>query len=220
MSSIHIEKVSCPFCRHIQEFALRDFVDVEEDPALKQQLLGGALMRMDCSQCGAQTDVVFPLLYHDTEFRLLLWLIPGQGVPGDHEHKIGELDSALAATHQFRIVRTANELKEKIMIAEAGLDDRVVELFKAVIRRDPKSEIQSEDVVLFAGLEREEAENVLLFAVLRGKDRFEFPIAFDVFARFADEAESLAESLYAADGPWLTVDQPTTVARIRERRLE
>jgi hypothetical protein len=220
MSASHSEKVTCPACHHHQEFTVWDFMDVTDEPERKQQVLTGALMRMTCTQCATETDVIHPLLYHDTEFRLLLWLIPGDGLPGDHEHKIEEIDATLAATHQFRLARTANELKEKIVIAEAGLDDRVVELFKAVIRKDPETEIQAGDRVLFAGLEREDEENVLVFAVLRGKDRFEFPVQFEVFAQFADQAEAMAESLFSDGGPWLTVDEATTAARIRERNLE
>ena len=106
------------------------------------------------------------------------------------------------------------------MIAEAGLDDRVVELFKVVMRRDPETQIQAGDILLFAGLEREDDENVLLFAVLRGKERFEFPIPFAVFAQFSSEAESLAESLYTSDSLWLTVDEAITRARIHERNME
>ena len=220
MSSNPVNQLRCPVCRHVQEFTLRNVVDVTDDPERKQALLTGALTRMTCAKCGAETDVLYPLLYHDTEYRLMIWLIPGRGQPGDDDHKLGEIDATLAATHQFRLVRTANELKEKVVIAEAGLDDRVVELFKVVMRRDSDSQIQAEDSLLFAGLEREDDENVLLFAVLRGKERFEFPIPFAVFAQFSGEAEALAESLYSGDGLWLTVNEAITRDRIRERNME
>lgn len=220
MNSNPVNQVSCPVCRHVQDFTQWNYVDVTDDPVRKQALLTGALTRMTCAKCGLETDVLYPLLYHDTEYRLMIWLIPGRGQPGDDGHKIGEIDATLAATHQFRLVRTANELKEKVVIAEAGLDDRVVELFKVVMRRDPETQIQAGDILLFAGLEREDDENVLLFAVLRGKERFEFPIPFAVFAQFSSEAESLAESLYTSDSLWLTVDEAITRARIHERNME
>lgn len=220
MSSSPVKQVCCPVCRHIQDFTLWNFVDVTDDPERKQALLNGALTRMTCDKCGAETDVIYPLLYHDAEFRLMIWLIPGRGQPGDDEYKIEEIDAALAATHEFRLVRTVNELKEKVVIAEAGLDDRVVELFKVVMRRDPETQILAGDSVLFAGLDREDDENVLLFAVLRGKERFEFSIPFGVFAQFSSEAESLAESLYTGDSIWLTVDEAITRTRIRERKME
>jgi hypothetical protein len=220
MSESRVEKVTCPVCRHAQDFTLAKFLDVTDNPGLKQALLSGELTRMTCAKCGAETDVLFPLLYHDTEFRLMIWLIPVQGTPGDHDHAIGEIDATLAATHQFRVVRTANELKEKVVIAEAGLDDRVVEFFKVVLRREPGAQIMAGDIILFGGLEREADENVLLFTVLRGTERFEFSIPFETFAHFSKEAEPLAESLYADGGLWLTVDEATTTARLRERNLE
>jgi hypothetical protein len=202
----------------VQDFEVRETVDVTEHPELKAQLLSGALLRWVCAKCGADSDVIYPLLYHDQDCRLLFWLIPGDGQPGDQDPKLKTLDPGLAVTHQLRLVRTANDLKEKVVIADAGLDDRVLELFKALMREDPETQLRPGDTVLFAGLAEEDAVAVLVFTVLRGREQCEFSVPFDLFSRFAEEAESLAESLFAGTDPWMVVDEQTATRRILERK--
>lgn len=219
MSSKHTEQLTCPACSRLQEFAVWDTVEASEDPQLKEQLLSGQLLRMTCAKCGTATDVSYRLLYHDRDYRLLLWLIPGDDMPSPDDPRHGAVDPDVAATHQLRVVRNGNALKEKIVIADAGLDDRVVELFKAVMRQDTDSRIGQDDGLWFAGLDTEDGETVLVFAVLRGEDLVELTVSFDVFSRYADAAESYAESLFAGPEPWKIVDETTAARKIREQGL-
>lgn len=221
MSSSHTEKLSCPVCHHAQEFTIWDFVDASAQPELKVRLLAGTLTRMTCEQCGAETDVVHPLMYSDSDYRLLFGLIPGGADTGHLDPRLAEVDPDLASTHQLRLVGSPNELKEKVVLADAGLDDRAVELFKLLLRRDTANQIHADDGLLFAGLDQEDGESVLIFAILRGKERLAFSVPFDVYARFAEQAESLAESLYTAtSGPWFVVNEKTAAKGIEDRGLE
>ena len=221
MSSSHTEKLTCPACHHVQDFTIWDFVDVTERPELKTKLLSSTLMRMACGKCGVETDIVYPLMYHDTEYRLLFGLIPGGADAGHLDPRLAEVDPDVASTHQLRLVGSPNELKEKVVLADAGLDDRVVELFKLLLRRDDENQIQEGDGLLFAGLDQEDGESVLIFAILRGTERLAFSAPFEVYARFAEEAESLAESLFTTtSGLWSIVNETTAAKGIEDRGLE
>ena len=221
MSSSHTEKLTCPACHHVQEFTIWDFVDVTELPELKAKLLSSTLMRMICAKCGVETDIVYPMMYHDTEYRLLFGLIPGGPNSGHLDPRLAEVDPNVATTHQLRLVGSPNELKEKVVLADAGLDDRVVEIFKVLLRRDDQNEIHEGDGLLSAGLDQQDGESVLVFAILRGAERLAISVSFEVFAHFANQAESLAECLFtAASGPWLVVNETTAAKGIHDRGLE
>jgi hypothetical protein len=220
MSESKKHKIRCPACQHEQEFTLWEAIDATQDPGLKEQLLAGQLNRMTCSQCQEETDIIAPMLYHDSETRLMIWLLPGVQTPTGDDDGLGSQESGMDLIYHFRLVRTLNALKEKVVVAEAGLDDRALELFKVLMRRDPNSQLQAGDTLLFAGLGEEESEPVAYFAVLRGKEQFMFSMPFDVLSRFADEAESQAETLFKSVERWLQVDQETIERQLAEVERE
>jgi hypothetical protein len=118
------------------------------------------------------------------------------------------------------LVRSLNALKEKVLIADAGLDDRMLEFFKVMMRRDAASELQARDHLLFAGIEVVEGETVLAFAVLRGCEELAFEVPFGTYAEFAEGAEGHAERLFPPTDQWWVVDEETTARRIVECGLK
>jgi hypothetical protein len=66
----------------------------------------------------------------------------------------------------MRLVTTINELKEKIFIFDAGLDDRVVELFKMLALSKMKADDASQipDELRFSKMETVDGEEKMFFA--------------------------------------------------------
>jgi len=137
-----------------------DTVNVTDNPELKSALIEGRLWTHRCPSCGVEAPVPFPLLYQDMS-------LPG-GLPGaslmvmlsfDEDFDPTELDAGMS-DEQFlsrmgaqttRLVRSHNALIEKIHIAESGLDDRSLEVLKAVVRKQVPS--MQEPELLFNGRE-------------------------------------------------------------------
>jgi hypothetical protein len=199
--------ISCPSCRHEQPFTVWNSIDAALDPELKDRLLSGDLTAFRCEKCGRRTSVDHVLLYHDADKRLMIWFIPG-GEPLDEEDAgvDGLPPPDAAGAYQFRLVRSHNELKEKIYIADAGLDDRVVVLFKLLlVTRVLKDARRTEILFVECGGKGDEKE--MVFASLHEKRHDLFSVPFDVFRTFADQFGPGDLDVFAAHGRWLFVHE-------------
>ena len=80
------------------------------------------------------------MLYHDMQQKIMVSYPGGEGTQGLAKEsfdlvKTGEgLPLNVMGDYRFRIVFSQNALREKAMIFNLGLDDRVVELAKHVVR--------------------------------------------------------------------------------------
>jgi len=118
-------------------------VDVVASPQLRQAVLSRQLLKQSCEQCGELVETQYPFLYQDANNRLLVYYVPT--TRQDVQQKIGEalaqmneqiaagtlgLGTDAAFDYQFRVVATYDELLDKILVREHGLDDRIIELMK------------------------------------------------------------------------------------------
>lgn len=58
--------------------------------------------------------------------------------------------------YQVRLVSSLNDLKEKILISDAGLDDRVIELLKIYIEAMASDQFDADECIKVVFLSREE----------------------------------------------------------------
>ena len=158
--------VICSSCGHEQRFVVWQSVNVSLDPELKGQLLSGKPMEFSCDHCGDKDRVVYPLLYHDMDRGLMIWLFPGDEAPEDASGMPLGIVNRMAETYQFRWVQSCNELLEKIHLADAGFDDRVFELFKVFLRKQWVDQISEADDLLFSGIEGREDERRILLEIV------------------------------------------------------
>ena len=68
--------VTCPRCGNRFEATVNSLVDPQVDPQSKADLLGGRLNAVQCTRCGAVSNVSAPLVYHDADKKLLITFIP------------------------------------------------------------------------------------------------------------------------------------------------
>lgn len=197
-------RIACPDCGAEQRFVVWESLNVTLDPDRKQELLNGELTQLVCAQCGWSGEVVYPMLYHDMAKRLMILLAP----PGD-EPPIEALPLVeLIRDYDLRVVTTRNELVEKILIFDAGLDDRVVEGFKLVIQR---SMLEGERP--FAGLLwfvevacSESGEEVIRFELQKADSAHLLEIPLDSFHRVGDSIAARLPAAETGTGQWLKVD--------------
>lgn len=139
MSEIQKQRTMCPKCGKIIEFGVWDSIEIPYDEEQKQKVLDNTFFRVLCEDCKIMFPVAYPCVYNDLEQRYLIWIAPKmdekeQKDIAAHNFKLKNDDVVRLAqkAYRFRIVRNSNELREKIIIFDEGLDDRIVEVMKLV----------------------------------------------------------------------------------------
>jgi hypothetical protein len=133
-------RVTCPACGRERDVSLVQSINTQDDPEARQQLLAGELNVLACD-CGRRTQLVCELLYYDPIGELTIYVSPQSG-KGEHAF------DAVGAHGTQRLVPSPNALVEKVKIADAGLEDWVIEMVK---------------VLLLASLPEPDLDRVLLF---------------------------------------------------------
>ena len=132
MSMEHTEKITCPACGHTQDFTIWLSLNADLDPDAKLRLMGGSLFDFECGRCGHRTNVNYNILYHDMTNRVMVNYVDEASV----EKALAQMEEAermyggAMAGYRRRIVTDQNALREKAIIFDMGLDDRVIEIIK------------------------------------------------------------------------------------------
>ncbi|MEJ7812234.1 MAG: CpXC domain-containing protein [Gemmatimonadaceae bacterium] len=114
----------CPQCMRAQAVDAYRTLDVVADPSLKGRLLARELTAHSCARCRHRYQVVYDALYTDGGRKLAV-------IVAQSELARRLADAAeLHAGQQRRLVQTWEQLVEKVLIFDAGLDDRLVEIAK------------------------------------------------------------------------------------------
>lgn len=142
MSKQSTQQIDCPNCKHVQNFTVLDSLNGDLDPNAKQKLLNGTLFKYKCEKCGYEADIVYNMLYHDMGHNTMVYFVQPEMVEETKfqmeyvQQMMGKFGNKAAALTPLmkkprnRIVTDQNRLREKAIIFDAGLDDRVVEVVK------------------------------------------------------------------------------------------
>ena len=170
----------CTSCGKTYEIEPLPAVNTARNPELKAAVRDGSLFVRECPHCGARNLVLYPFLYHDPDARLLVWLLP-EGASGYDESSVQGMSDQLGALQDYTVrrVATAGELIEKIAIADAGLDDRAVELCKFVTRQEMEDRIHPEGPLRFYRLDG--ADNEITFTFPSGGQMMSLSVGFNVY---------------------------------------
>ena len=134
MSMEHTEAITCPECGKMQDFTIWLTLNGDLDPEAKQQLLEGTLFNFECKNCGHKSNVNYGLLYHDMTHKAMVYYVDESSVEQtqktmqDAQKKMGFEISG----YRKRIVTDRNSLREKAIIFEHDLDDRIIEIIKVI----------------------------------------------------------------------------------------
>jgi hypothetical protein len=176
-------------------------INTKENPELKQQLLEGKLFIWNCSRCGTDNLVKYPLLYHDPEQKLLLWL--SDGIP-EVEAKMMETIAEEEGLQDYtaRIVDTPGEMMEKIKIYDAGLEDIPMEICKYVITQELGKEVD------FKFFRMEGADHRILLTYPENNEMQVLGTNFSVYEDAAGivrrNTDLSVEGLVRVDSKWLS----------------
>ena len=151
---------SCSNCSKTTEVSVPRSINTALDPELKNRVKDGSLFIWECPYCGRRNVAVSETLYHDPSAKLMLWLLPGSGEPfAEAQAAVKGLDG-----YTLRVVREVGELIEKINIADAGLEDTIIEMVKWVTRRELSAKNPAAADASLKFLRIEGADHDLVFA--------------------------------------------------------
>lgn len=176
MTRVNPVYVTCPACGEEGIFNHYGSANVTLNPDLKQGILDDSLFTFTCEKCGESALVETDCLYHDMNQRLFYQLTPEADSDDQLKDVLRQLSesglklSFTSEGYRIRVVPTLSDLKEKIIISDAELDDRIIELLKIYIEATALEQIESEEITGVRFLSRE--ENELMFAVFGDQDYF------------------------------------------------
>lgn len=195
------EQLPCPTCGDAVVCELFPLVDAARDSSLRDRLFANKLAALTCPNCGHEAPIAHDLVYLDASRRLAVRLALDEAFdptqPDLSRIELPPLEEGVAR----RIVHSRNELLEKILLAEAGFDDRVIEALKASLGAD-NPELEDYEA-RFHGLGAGGTD--LVFAALGGG----LEKSFAVPRAAVDEltAELCAAGLVEGEGSeWIRVD--------------
>lgn len=123
MSTEIIKDIICPQCGESQKYRLYASINAKENPELKQKLLDETLFDWRCQRCNYFAAMAYPFLYTDPDTGFIACVTPAGS------NSTAEPTEAVKDFVKRRVKNMA-ELKEKILIMDAGYDDVAIELVK------------------------------------------------------------------------------------------
>lgn len=132
MSTEISKPVSCPRCGEAVETRMWPGINAEVNPNLREQVLRETLFNWTCPACGYVAQMAYPCLYHDKGRKFMVYLVPNSGDQALDEVDVDEAFPQIGCV-QKRVVSSLAALKEKILLFEAGLDDRAAEVVKLAL---------------------------------------------------------------------------------------
>ncbi len=140
MGVTRIQYVACGNCGASFEAELADSVNATRFPATRSKIISGEFHRVRCPHCGIWVTVEKAFNYMDLNRSTIFAVHPRQE-RYTWEDKSARLDKDVAKIPDnlasgdlhVRVVFGMAELREKLIAQDAGLDDRDVEMIKALI---------------------------------------------------------------------------------------
>lgn len=140
MAVYHPHTVTCA-CGNALIVQLATSVNAGRSPQVREQILKEELHRVACSACGRKITVEKPFYYTDLPRNTFFRVLP-RGERHCWRRASAELDRAVeffgegfspAEGRTLRVVFGMDELREKLVMQDAGFDDRLVELLKVLL---------------------------------------------------------------------------------------
>lgn len=138
MSFNTTQDVKCPKCGQMHSTTVWNSINSKTDPDLKKEILERKINIFTCPDCEQTALMPTQLLYTDEEKKLMIYFAPCM----TREEKMTIFAQACENTkevlktidgYNLRFVTTYNELMEKILIFDAGFNDKAVEFLKLMI---------------------------------------------------------------------------------------
>ena len=134
MSKNHIEKIKCSKCNAESEMLVWETMDTSTDPQLKAQIRNGDCFGWHCPHCDNKSLIFYPTIYHQVnEHYIICYVLGNPSSAVEYMKNINENNQSgydFNDNYTKRVVSDINQLREKLLILDEGLDDRIIEIMK------------------------------------------------------------------------------------------
>ncbi len=132
-----VKYFDCPNCGKSIMFKIKPEIEIPYDEVYKTKILKDKLFSVQCKNCNFGMPLGYDCTYNDMDQHYMIWTFPGLSKEQlafieDYNRRL-QTDRALRLArndYRMRVVRTDVQLKEKIIIFDENIDDRVVEIMK------------------------------------------------------------------------------------------
>ena len=126
--------IPCANCGEPVPLDFIEFVDIKENPELKERILDGGFFNVSCSHCGTEIRIEYPVMYMDPEKNLDIYMVPEHnGGLLNNLNSLEVYDDNVEREKIKRLTGTSEDLIEKILIFDNNRDDRIIELYKVLL---------------------------------------------------------------------------------------
>ena len=133
MSIINEALAPCSKCGQQHKVTVYKSINISDNPELKAKVADGSLFLWECPHCGQMNLARYETLYHDPAGKLMVWLIPA-GETSESQKQAITMHTKAMGGYTLRRVNEMGTLMEKVLVAESGLDDIVLEMCKYVTK--------------------------------------------------------------------------------------
>lgn len=133
------ETITCPSCEKSRQINIYPSVNVTLNPEFKEQVLTGEIFDATCPECGDPTRLVYNLLYHDMEKRLMIQMTQPDEIEkyeAEFAHHKVLLRLSKSEDYNVRYVTDLSEMITTIHAFDHDLDDRLVNVLFYMILGD------------------------------------------------------------------------------------
>lgn len=145
--------ISCPLCGHPQTVELWEAINIQDDPGLRDALIGNQINVVECEACHKQFRVDKNLVYVDPDQDIMVHLEPPvngrtlEDISNSFVDAIQTLQRQLPkdiTPPDVHLVIEWPELLERIFILEEGLDVRIVEHIKYMMHQQNPAQLPAD----------------------------------------------------------------------------
>ncbi len=138
-------KIICTECGHENEVTVYAGLNAQVDTGKFVELLNGSLFNFDCAGCGKKGHLNYDMIYHDIVHRAVVHYVTNPDSLNKAKEAIETMrnlegENAMPSDYTYRIVNSQNALREKALLFNYGLDDRVMEILKGLSVSGAKKE--------------------------------------------------------------------------------
>lgn len=126
--------IICSKCSAETDFVAWKSITTDTDPIFKEKVRAGELYQCICPKCGNVTIIEYDTLYNEVDKDLTIYFVTSKD---SYENAMElltneEIDNEEEQSGVFRVVRSRAAFREKLLISDAGYDDRAIEILKLI----------------------------------------------------------------------------------------
>ena len=204
----------CPKCTTNVEAEQWTAVNGEKNPQQKLKILEGTLFKAKCKKCGHESSIGYPMLYNDTKQNYMIWLVyDEQEVKHVTDYfKKSKLevsdsddsDETVDSQCRQRIVMSPEALREKIMIFDSGLDDKMIEILKLAYAKEAQRTLRNDNIAAAFFSNRDGEKRIEMYTE-KGKafvSNVSKAIYDEIEGKYGGKASYAEDRVYIIDDVW------------------